>query len=179
MQRQADAANSAGPGSELDGSRGASSQTTAYAPTFAPPYPPPPPVELAVGHRLAAGGAAGLVAQTATYPLCVTPPTRSPHASSQPAHPSHSHGVASALPPPHPLRHVVRRRMQAGADYSSIRQALGRIYTGEGVAGGLYKGLTLTLLKGPLQSALGFTLNDTTKRLLRERLPPVEKPSPW
>ena len=30
------------------------------------------------------------------------------------------------------------------------------------------KGLTLTFVKGPLQSALGFTVNDRCKAMLRE-----------
>lgn len=54
--------------------------------------------------------------------------------------------------------HVVRRRMQVGlspfAGYHSTWHGLRTIYLREGVAGGLYKGLTLTLLKGPLQSAV-------------------------
>jgi len=90
---------------------------------------------LSVGQKLAAGGAAGLFAQSSTYPL-----------------------------------HVVRRRMQAGqAEYRSTWHALRVIYGTEGIAGGLYKGLTLTFLKGPLQSALGFTVNDYCKWLLRDR----------
>lgn len=85
-------------------------------------------------------------------------------------------GVAGAFAQTatYPL-HVVRRRMQVrpGA-YGSIRGALSTIYTVEGVAGGLYKGLSLTLLKGPIQSALGFTVNDQAKKKLRE-LFPVER----
>ena len=49
-----------------------------------------------------------------------------------------------------------------------IWQALRSIYATEGVVGGLYKGLTLTWLKGPVQSALGFTVNDWCKKQLRE-----------
>ena len=59
--------------------------------------------------------------------------------------------------------------MQAGnAGYTSTWHGLRQIYSMEGVAGGLFKGLTLTFIKGPLQSALGFTVNDTCKRMLRE-----------
>ena len=89
--------------------------------------------DLPIREKLAAGGAAGLFAQTATYPL-----------------------------------HVVRRRMQAGdVHYTSTWHGLRSIYSTEGVAGGLYKGLTLTFIKGPLQSAVGFTINDYVKRRLR------------
>lgn len=90
--------------------------------------------ELPVREKLLAGGAAGLFAQSSTYPL-----------------------------------HVVRRRMQAGkGGYKSTLHGLRQIYATEGVAGGLFKGLTLTFIKGPMQSAIGFTVNDTCKRWLRE-----------
>lgn len=94
--------------------------------------------ELPVREKLFAGGAAGLFAQSSTYPL-----------------------------------HVVRRRMQAGrVAYTSTWQGLRQIYATEGVAGGLFKGLTLTFIKGPMQSAIGFTVNDTCKRMLRDRAGP-------
>ena len=38
----------------------------------------------------------------------------------------------------------------------------------EGIVNGLFKGLTLTILKGPLQAAIGFTVNDRMKAALRE-----------
>jgi len=91
--------------------------------------------ELRVSQKLLAGGTAGLVAQTSTYPL-----------------------------------HVVRRRMQAGkSEYRSTWHGLRSIYHTEGVVRGLYKGLTLTFIKGPLQSAIGFTTNDWVKGALRAR----------
>ena len=94
-----------------------------------------PDGELPVRQKLVAGGAAGLFAQTSTYPL-----------------------------------HVVRRRMQAGqSTYTSTWQGLRQIYAKEGVVGGLYKGLTLTFVKGPLQSAIGFTVNEQCKISLRGR----------
>jgi solute carrier family 25 protein 42 len=90
--------------------------------------------ELPVGQKMLAGGAAGLFAQTSTYPL-----------------------------------HVVRRRMQAGhAGYTSTWQGLREIYLTEGIVGGLYKGLALTFVKGPLQSSIGFTVNDRCKLALRD-----------
>ena len=65
--------------------------------------------------------------------------------------------------------HVVRRRMQAGNEvYTSTWHGLRHIYATEGVAGGLFKGLTLTFVKGPLQSAIGFTVNDRCKAALRQ-----------
>ena len=62
--------------------------------------------------------------------------------------------------------HVVRRRMQVGAGGRAVLPALWAIYSSEGVVNGLFKGLTLQMFKGPVQSAVGFTANDYAKRLL-------------
>jgi len=83
--------------------------------------------------RLGLGGVAGLTAQTLTYPL-----------------------------------HVVRRRMQVQSPhdperYRGILSGLQRIYLEEGLRNGLFKGLTLTWLKGPFSVAIAFTLNDRLK----------------
>ena len=83
--------------------------------------------------RLGLGGVAGLTAQTLTYPL-----------------------------------HVVRRRMQVQSPhdpdrYRGILNGLQRIYLEEGFRAGLFKGLTLTWLKGPFSLAIAFTLNDRLK----------------
>ena len=57
---------------------------------------------------------------------------------------------ASALPAARPrTRRVLRPRVRSRA-----------------VANGLFKGLTLQLFKGPIQSAVGFTANDYAKRIL-------------
>lgn len=65
--------------------------------------------------RLLAGGIAGLVAQTATYPL-----------------------------------DIVRRRMQVGIPYNSIRHAFQEILKHEGLRQGMYKGLVMNWFKGPV-----------------------------
>jgi len=99
------------------------------------PNDPLPP--LTGAQRLFAGGAAGAMAQTITYPLT-----------------------------------VVRRRMQVGGglgvgvEYQGVGHALRSIYRIEGIANGLFKGLSLALLKGPLQSAIGFAVNDYAKKVL-------------
>jgi len=100
------------------------------------PSDPLPP--LTGAQRLFAGGSAGAIAQTLTYPLT-----------------------------------VVRRRMQVGGEvhggggkYMGVSHALRSIYTVEGVANGLFKGLSLALLKGPVQSAIGFAVNDYAKKVL-------------
>lgn len=102
-----------------------------------------------IAGKLAAGATAGMIAQTVTYPL-----------------------------------HIVRRRLQVGGVsrnraspagtpgcqpmYSSVSQGLLRIYQTEGLRNGLFKGVTLTWLKGPLASALGFTANDIFQNIIRD-----------
>ena len=83
-----------------------------------------------LGYKLAAGGCAGFVAQTVTYPL-----------------------------------HVVRRRMQVhgGGIYAGVWEGLRDIYAKEGAVNGLFKGVGLTWLKGPIAAAIGFTANDVLK----------------
>lgn len=107
--------------------------------------------DLPMAWRLAAGGVAGFVAQIATYPL-----------------------------------NVVRRRMQVQDHmaygergfHSSIANALLNILRSEGLVRGLYKGASLTLVKGPLSTACGFATNDFIKTILArahgdpERVPP-------
>ena len=53
-------------------------------------------------------------------------------------------------------------------NYRSIWHGLTSIYATEGVANGLFKGLALTVFKGPVQASIGFTVNDYVKRRLRE-----------
>ncbi|CAK0882428.1 unnamed protein product [Prorocentrum cordatum] len=109
--------------------------------------------DMPMSWRFLAGGCAGFLAQSASYPL-----------------------------------NVVRRRMQvqglmeiegmAQPRYSSVGQALLTILRTEGLVRGLYKGGSLTLVKGPLSTATGFAANDYLKSLLArargdpERIPP-------
>eukprot|EP00403_Amphidinium_massartii_P007592 CAMPEP_0178376668 /NCGR_PEP_ID=MMETSP0689_2-20121128/3520_1 /TAXON_ID=160604 /ORGANISM="Amphidinium massartii, Strain CS-259" /LENGTH=641 /DNA_ID=CAMNT_0019996695 /DNA_START=111 /DNA_END=2036 /DNA_ORIENTATION=- len=97
--------------------------------------------DLPVAARLAAGGTAGLVAQFFSYPF-----------------------------------QVIRRRMQVqgtigyagqpAANYGSVRDAVVDICRHEGVRG-LYKGVSLTLIKGPLSAAIGFCTNDMLKHVFQ------------
>ncbi|CAJ1012525.1 putative Mitochondrial carrier protein [Leishmania naiffi] len=83
--------------------------------------------------RLMAGGFAGLLAQSATYPL-----------------------------------DIVRRRMQVTPGrYSSVISALQTVYREEGIRQGLYKGLAMNWIKGPIATATSFTVNDLIKRRTR------------
>ncbi|KAM7410211.1 hypothetical protein PAMA_001587 [Pampus argenteus] len=85
--------------------------------------------------RLAFGACAGLIGQSASYPL-----------------------------------DVVRRRMQtAGVTGSSCSTILGTvrvILAQEGVVHGLYKGLSMNWLKGPIAVGISFTTFDLTHSLL-------------
>ena len=76
--------------------------------------------------------------------------------------------------------HVVRRRMQVHISegrstplYTSIWTGLRTIYYTEGVRNGLFKGVTLTWVKGPFAAAIGFTAND----LLFQRVGPTFRPT--
>jgi solute carrier family 25 protein 42 len=99
--------------------------------------------------RLAAGGVAGLVAQTGSYPF-----------------------------------NVIRRRMQVQAlqnasdmgfatglsgygRYRSVFGAIASIYKIEGLQNGLFKGITMTWIKGPLMTAISFAMNDIVNKELR------------
>jgi len=80
--------------------------------------------------RLGAGAVAGLLGQTASYPL-----------------------------------DIVRRRMQTarqlgkGGKYRSVGTALQVIWAQEGMRG-LYKGLSMNLIKGPMAVSIAYTVND-------------------
>lgn len=85
--------------------------------------------------RLAFGACAGLIGQSASYPL-----------------------------------DVVRRRMQTagvtGSCYGTILGTMREIVTHEGVVRGLYKGLSMNWLKGPVAVGVSFTTFDITHSLL-------------
>lgn len=94
----------------------------------------PYPVE-----RLMFGACAGLLGQSASYPL-----------------------------------DIVRRRMQTAGvtghalDYTSILGTARQIVAEEGVIQGLYKGLSLNWIKGPIAVGVSFMTFDVTLRWLRE-----------
>ncbi|CAJ1060244.1 LOW QUALITY PROTEIN: mitochondrial coenzyme A transporter SLC25A42 [Xyrichtys novacula] len=85
--------------------------------------------------RLAFGACAGLVGQSASYPL-----------------------------------DVVRRRMQTagvtGSSYVTILGTMREIITKEGFVHGLYKGLSMNWVKGPVAVGVSFTTFDITQGLL-------------
>ncbi|NWR25925.1 S2542 protein, partial [Emberiza fucata] len=87
--------------------------------------------------RLLFGACAGLIGQSASYPL-----------------------------------DVVRRRMQTagvlGHTYSSILLTMQEIVREEGLVRGLYKGLSMNWVKGPIAVGISFTTFDLTQILLRK-----------
>ncbi|NWU11691.1 S2542 protein, partial [Cephalopterus ornatus] len=87
--------------------------------------------------RLLFGACAGLIGQSASYPL-----------------------------------DVVRRRMQTagvlGHTYSSILLTMQEIVREEGLIRGLYKGLSMNWVKGPIAVGISFTTFDLTQILLRK-----------
>ncbi|XP_072297428.1 mitochondrial coenzyme A transporter SLC25A42 [Eucyclogobius newberryi] len=87
--------------------------------------------------RLAFGACAGLIGQSASYPL-----------------------------------DVVRRRMQTagvtGHTYGTILSTMKEIVAEEGIVRGLYKGLSMNWVKGPIAVGISFTTFDLTQILLRK-----------
>lgn len=90
--------------------------------------------DIPVMSRLMAGGLAGLLAQSMTYPL-----------------------------------DILRRRMQVDhGKYRSMWHAFVTIYRQEGLIGGLYKGLSMNWIKGPIAVGVSFVVNDIIKNRFRE-----------
>ena len=90
--------------------------------------------DIPVVSRLMAGGLAGLLAQSITYPL-----------------------------------DILRRRMQVHhGKYSSMWDAFVTIHRQEGLIGGLYKGLSMNWIKGPIAVGVSFVVNDVIKNKFRD-----------
>ena len=59
---------------------------------------------------------------------------------------------------------IVRRRMQVNSTlYTSTWHAFRSIYANEGVIKGLYKGLSMNWIKGPVAVGVSFTVNEKLK----------------
>ncbi|XP_013386568.1 mitochondrial coenzyme A transporter SLC25A42 isoform X3 [Lingula anatina] len=88
--------------------------------------------------RLCFGALAGLCGQSASYPL-----------------------------------DIVRRRMQTAgvtgksSEYTGIIRTMRKVVQAEGVIGGLYKGLSMNWIKGPIAVGISFTTFETVQKYLR------------
>ena len=69
---------------------------------------------------------------------------------------------------------VIRRRLQTAAVIRPTEKSLGAIATArkiireEGVTGGLYKGVTMNWIKGPISLGVSFMTYDTLIKLIRQ-----------
>ena len=63
---------------------------------------------------------------------------------------------------------IVRRRMQTRTQYRSIVGTLKHVRSKEGIIGGLYKGLSLNWIKGPVAVGISFTTFDLLTKFLRD-----------
>lgn len=67
---------------------------------------------------------------------------------------------------------IVRRRMQTatitGSAYSTIRSTINKVVREEGFIRGLYKGLSLNWIKGPIAVGISFTTFDITHHFLKD-----------
>ena len=119
--------------------------------------------ELPTASRLVMGAVAGLVAQTSTYPLHVIRRRMQV-------------GVTAMKNSQPPAGTTVQRTQSAGGapggtvvaksfGRMGLAEALTEVASREGIAG-LFKGVMLTWIKGPIAVALSFTLNDSLRALI-------------
>eukprot|EP00929_Paragymnodinium_shiwhaense_P071845 TRINITY_DN36491_c0_g1_i2.p1 TRINITY_DN36491_c0_g1~~TRINITY_DN36491_c0_g1_i2.p1 ORF type:complete len:494 (+),score=56.90 TRINITY_DN36491_c0_g1_i2:158-1639(+) len=120
--------------------------------------------DIPLAWRLTAGGCAGLVAQTATYPLHVVRRRMQVfEGSMSPYRGERGWGWTAWTVLPRDGSAVVNEHPQP---YRSTFQAMRHIFRSEGLVGGLYKGASLTFVKGPIAAAVGFCVNDALKQAL-------------
>lgn len=113
--------------------------------------------------RLIYGGISGFMGQASTYPLDIvrrrmqTEGYAPMHAHLEPA------AAATATPPPPPgafHRALLRLRWKEGGAVDTLT----RVYGTEGIRGGLFKGLSLNAVKGPIAVGVSFTTYDLLKK---------------
>ena len=65
---------------------------------------------------------------------------------------------------------VIRRRMQvAPLEYKSVILTFKKVYAKEGIVRGLYKGLSMNVVKGPIAVAISLNTNDHLKAFFLSR----------
>lgn len=63
---------------------------------------------------------------------------------------------------------IVRRRMQTKPKYKSVLGTLKYVLEREGFLNGLYKGLSMNWIKGPIAVGISFTTFEFVTKFLRE-----------
>lgn len=63
---------------------------------------------------------------------------------------------------------IVRRRMQTQPGSMTIFGVLNKVFVEEGIIHGLYKGLSLNWVKGPIAVGVSFTTFDLVTKFLRD-----------
>merc|ERR1719315_175951 len=88
-------------------------------------------------HRMFAGALAGLLGQTASYPLDIVR-----------------------------RRMQTGKQLGKGNKYSTVTGTLLTVYRSEGIYRGWYKGLSMNLIKGPIAVSIAYTVNDYVRIVL-------------
>ena len=117
--------------------------------------------EPGTAHKLVFGGAAGLVGQVATYPLDVVRRRMQTDGFSR----IHAHAVARADAAAEAAAAVAAAaRGGGGGAGAGMLQTAARIFATEGVRG-LFKGVSLNFVKGPIAAGVSFTVFDALKKI--------------
>lgn len=127
--------------------------------------------EIPIHVKLAYGGVAGLVGQYCTYPLHVVRRRMQvdvPDNGRKQA--NHEESKSSKRSSPAGGRRAAGPggSVSSGGPRAGLIDTFLQIYREEGVRRGLFKGASLTMLKGPVAVAVTFVMNDTVQKAMLE-----------